>query len=62
MEPSRRHAVLSPVQASYLMAVLVPLLGLIAGLWLLSRNDRNGAYVVAVSVVVGIVWIAVLTS
>jgi hypothetical protein len=62
MEPQRRHPVLSTVQASYVMAVLAFPFGLVAGLWLLSRHEKQGAYVVAISVVVGLIWIAVLTS
>ena len=52
----------SPVQASYLMAVLTPPLGLIAGFWLLSRRDRNGLYVVAMSVIAGLLWLVLIIS
>ena len=50
------------VQIGYLTAIIIPIVGLLIGLTLLSRQDRRGGGVVMLSLVIGAVAVAVLAS
>ena len=47
----------------YMLAVLLPLFGFFAGVWLMTRKESgHGCAVMVVSVLSGVVWLAVFSS
>lgn len=49
------------VEVGYLLAVLLPVVGFIVGLVLMSRDDEHGAKIMLTSVAFGVAWIALFS-